>query len=92
MNNVETKALPSQLVRRMIFIGLVVVSSFVAIALLGVASSVSLVEPVKAAQEGAITGEWLADFNRENSDEVQFTILRRTARGGNFVEQQRSSK
>ena len=84
MNNVQTKALPSQLNRRTIFIGLVVFSSFVAITLLGVASRVNFVSPVQAAQE-AITGEWVADFNRRNADEVQFTIIRRSARGGNHT-------
>lgn len=84
MNNIRTTALQSQLIRRMILIGMVVFSSFVVITLLGVARSDHFVSPVQAAQE-AITGEWLADFNRKNEDEVQFTILRRSARGGNHT-------
>jgi hypothetical protein len=36
----------------------------------------------KSAAQGAITGEWLAEFNRKNADEVQFTVIRRSARGG----------
>lgn len=32
--------------------------------------------------QGGITGEWLAEFNRKNGDDVQFTLLRRTPRGG----------
>jgi hypothetical protein len=79
MNDTQTKALRSRVTRRMIFIGAVVLSSFIAIALLGIAS---VARPVQAAQE-AMTGEWLADFTRKNPDEVQFTIIRRTARGGN---------
>jgi hypothetical protein len=34
------------------------------------------------AMQGAITGEWLAEFNRKNPDEVQFTVIRRSAGGG----------
>jgi hypothetical protein len=82
MNNVQTKALPPQLIRRMIFIGLVVLSCFAAITIFGLAKGAGPTGPAPAAQ-GAITGEWLADFNRKNADEVQFTLLRRTARGGN---------
>ena len=84
MNSIQTKAIQSQLVRRAVLIGLAVFSSFVAITLLGNARSASLVSPVQAAQ-GAITGEWVADFNRKDVDEVQFTIIRRTARGGNHT-------
>jgi hypothetical protein len=82
MSPIKTKALSLQHIRRVIFIGLAVFSSFVVISLSGVARSVSLVNSVQVAQ-GAITGEWVADFSRTNADEVQFTILRRTARGGN---------
>ena len=32
--------------------------------------------------QGSITGEWLAEFSRKNPDEVQFTVIRRSARGG----------
>jgi hypothetical protein len=84
MNNVETKELNSQRVRRMIYTGSIMFSFFVAITILGVARSVSLVSEARAAQE-AIKGEWLADFNRKNTDEVQFTIIRRSARGGNHT-------
>lgn len=35
-----------------------------------------------SAPQGSITGEWLADFSRKNPDEVQFTIMRRSPRGG----------
>jgi hypothetical protein len=82
MNHIETTALESQPVRRKIFIGLFLLASFVAVAMLCVAGSLSFVNPAQAAQ-AAITGEWLADFNRKNADEVQLTIIRRTARGGN---------
>jgi hypothetical protein len=82
VNSIQTKALQSKIIRRVLFIGLIAFSSFVAIAILSTARSVSLVAPIQAAQE-AITGEWLADFNRKNADEVQFTIIRRSARGGN---------
>ncbi|HEY0101648.1 MAG TPA: hypothetical protein VGB76_22165 [Pyrinomonadaceae bacterium] len=34
------------------------------------------------AMQAAITGEWLVDFNRKNADEVQFTVIRRSERGG----------
>lgn len=44
----------------------------------GRASSIS----AQGAAPDPLTGEWLADFNRTGADEVQFTILRRTARGG----------
>jgi hypothetical protein len=84
MNNIQTKTLRSRVVRRASFIGSVMLASFIAIALLGMAGSMSVVRPVQAAQE-AFTGEWLADFTRKNPDEVQFTILRRTARGGNHT-------
>lgn len=84
MSNNWTKALQSQLGSRMILVGLVVFSSFVAITLLGSARSASFISPAQAAQ-AAITGEWLADFNRKNADEVQFTIIRRSARGGNHT-------
>lgn len=76
MNNIRTKALQSQLVRRTVFAGLIVFASFVAVTLMGIARSASFVVPVQAAQQ-AITGEWVADFNRQNQDEVQFTIIRR---------------
>jgi uncharacterized protein (UPF0335 family) len=82
MNNIETTMLQSQPVRRKIFAGMLMLASFVAVTLIGVGSSLSFVNPAQAAQE-AITGEWLIDFNRKNSDEVQLTIQRRTARGGN---------
>jgi hypothetical protein len=84
MSSIQAKAPQSQLARRAVFIGLLMFSSFVAVALLCVAGSVKLASPVQAAQQ-AITGEWLADFSRQNADEVQFTILRRTARGGNHT-------
>lgn len=84
MNSIQTKALPSQLARRVVFIGLAVLTSFAAITLLGSARSASLFNPVQAAQ-AAITGEWVADFNRKNEDEVQFTIIRRSARGGDHT-------
>lgn len=35
-----------------------------------------------SAAQGSITGEWLAEFNRSNPDKVQFTVVRRSARGG----------
>lgn len=34
------------------------------------------------ATQNSITGQWLADFNRKNADEVQLTIIRRSDRGG----------
>ena len=34
------------------------------------------------AAQSSITGEWLAEFNRKNPDEVQFTVIRRSAGGG----------
>jgi hypothetical protein len=82
VNDIQTNALQSKPVRRLIFIGLALFSSFVAITLIASSRSVSLVSPVQAAQ-GAITGEWVADFNRKDADEVQLTIMRRSARGGN---------
>jgi hypothetical protein len=36
---------------------------------------------IQSAQQ-TITGEWIAEFSRKNQDEVQFTILRRSERGG----------
>ena len=51
--------------------------SVTAAALLGT----SFVTPRAAAQE-KLTGEWIADFSRKNPDEVQFTTIHRTARGG----------
>ena len=82
MNIIRKNTLQAQPVRRLIFISLAMVSSFVAITLLSSARNVSLVSPVQAAQR-AITGEWIADFNSKNADEVQLTIIRRSARGGN---------
>ncbi|HEY9405071.1 MAG TPA: hypothetical protein VIQ24_20635 [Pyrinomonadaceae bacterium] len=35
-----------------------------------------------SAAQAAITGEWLAQFNGKNGDEVQFTVIRRSAGGG----------
>ena len=35
-----------------------------------------------AAPQASITGEWFADFSRKNPAEVQFTIIRRSERGG----------
>lgn len=37
---------------------------------------------VGRAAQSAITGEWLAEFSRKNADEVQFTVIRRSERGG----------
>jgi len=34
------------------------------------------------AAQAAITGEWLAEFTGKNGDEVQFTVIRRSAGGG----------
>lgn len=34
------------------------------------------------AAQNSTAGEWLAEFNRKNADEVQFTVIRRSARGG----------
>ena len=76
MNNIQTAALRSQPARRMILTGLAVLSSIVAITFLVSARSASPVIPAQPLQ-GAITGEWVADFNRKNPDEVQFTIIRR---------------
>jgi hypothetical protein len=85
MNNTQTKTLQSQTVRRLAFIGLVLFSSFVAITLMGRAGTTVPLNPVSSAAQGAITGEWVADFNRQSADEVQFTIIRRSARGGNHT-------
>ncbi|HEX8492195.1 MAG TPA: hypothetical protein VF658_05085 [Pyrinomonadaceae bacterium] len=82
MNDIQTRALQSQRLRQAFFIGAVVLSFFVAINILGVARSRNPLSAAQAAQD-AITGEWVADFNRKNADEVQFTIMRRSARGGN---------
>jgi hypothetical protein len=45
------------------------------------ASHPNFITATGAAQE-SLSGEWLAEFSRTKPDEVQFTILRRTARGG----------
>lgn len=84
MNNILTQTLQSQIVRRLVLTSLAVLCSFVAITLSAGSGSVSLGNPAQATQ-GAITGEWVADFNHKNADEVQFTIIRRTARGGNHT-------
>jgi hypothetical protein len=84
MNNIQTKTRSSLFNYRTVFIGLVVFSCFVAVTLLGVAKNQNPASSVQAAQ-GVITGEWIADFNRDNPNEVQFTIVRRTARGGNHT-------
>lgn len=34
------------------------------------------------AMQDSITGEWLAELSRKNADEVQFTVIRRSANGG----------
>jgi len=62
---------------RLIFACLVVFS-LTAAALLGT----SFLTPRESAQE-KLTGEWIAEFSRKNPDEVQFTTMRRTERGGN---------
>jgi hypothetical protein len=54
---------------------LLVFSSLVAVA------SAKFINTNHAAQN-SITGEWLIEFNRKNSDEVQFTVIRRSASGG----------
>jgi hypothetical protein len=84
MNNIWTQPFLSQPVRRMVFIGLALFSSFITIAFIGSTGSVSVASPIQASQ-AAITGEWVADFNRQNADEVQFTIIRRSTRGGNHT-------
>ena len=84
MNNVRANAPLPTLKFRVILTALVVSSCFAAVTLLGVAGTKNSAGPAPAIQ-GAITGEWLAEFNRENPIEVQFTILRRTARGGNHT-------
>jgi hypothetical protein len=66
----------SQLSTRLIFACLVVFS-LTAAALLGT----SVLTPRQSAQE-KMTGEWLADFSRKNPNEVQFTTIHRTERGG----------
>ncbi len=79
----RTTALPTTVGRRLIFVGLLMLFVFTAAALLGSSGrSAVFIRQAEAAQE-AITGEWVADFNRQSADEAQFTILRRTARGGN---------
>ncbi|HYP01963.1 MAG TPA: hypothetical protein VER76_17360 [Pyrinomonadaceae bacterium] len=36
----------------------------------------------RGAMQNSISGEWLAEFNRDNADKVQFNIIRRSAGGG----------
>ena len=35
-----------------------------------------------SAAQGVISGEWLAEFKHNDTDKVQFTVIRRSARGG----------
>lgn len=84
MNNIQTIAPQSQTGRRVAFIGLVLFSTFIAITLLGRAGTVTPTGPA-AAPQAVITGEWVADFNRQNADEVQLTLIRRSERGGNHT-------
>ena len=82
----STTALRSQTGRRLITVGLLLLFAFTASAALQslFGSSAGFVRRAEAAQE-TITGEWVADFNRQRDGEVQFTILRRTERGGNHT-------
>jgi len=66
----------TQLPARLIFACLIVFS-LTAAALFGT----GFLNPRASAQE-KLTGEWLADFSRKNPNEVQFTTIHRTARGG----------
>jgi hypothetical protein len=76
MHIIQTKRYRSQFFVRLILICLLVFS-FTAAA----ATGANFVNSSPTEQQ-SITGEWLADFNRKNPDEVQFTILRRNLRGG----------
>ena len=60
-----------------LLIALLVFSSL----LVGAAVNTEFIGDSNPAQSSA-TGEWLADFSRKNPEEVQFTIIRRSARGG----------
>lgn len=84
MNDTGTNTPQTKSVRQRIFIGALVLISCLAMALIGIAGGLNFVRPTQAAQ-AALTGEWLADFSRQSPDEVQFTIIRRTARGGNHT-------
>ncbi len=59
---------------------------FILCVLSGLAVAAAVGNPHRMAASGAaqdsFSGEWLADVNRASPDEVQFTIMRRTARGG----------
>jgi len=47
-----------------------------------VASGAVNLSGAQAATQNSLTGEWLVEFNRKNADEVQFTVIRRTGKGG----------
>jgi hypothetical protein len=55
-----------------------VLSSLACVTTAGSANSIG----ASNAAQGSITGEWLAEFNRKDADEVQFTVIRRSERGG----------
>jgi hypothetical protein len=83
MNTVETNidklsVLKSHLQRRVGWLLLTIVFSFLAV---GVAGHANFASTKNAAQSSTI-GEWLADFSRKNPEEVQFTLMRRSESGG----------
>lgn len=71
------KLQPRRRAGSLLFVAFLVCSSLAAVA----AGNAKFVVANNAAQE-AITGEWLVEFNRTDADEVQFTVIRRSARGG----------
>lgn len=72
--------LKSQFPRRVGWLLLIIFTVFSSLIVVS-AGSANFINAENAAQN-AITGEWLADFSRKNPDEVQFTTIRRTERGG----------
>ena len=61
--------------------GPLLLATFLVLSSLAVAASAKFIHANNATQD-SITGEWLAEFNRKDADEVQFTVIRRSAGGG----------
>lgn len=80
INGEKLRLLKSHLRRRASWLlpSAFLVLSFLAVAFAG---SAKFASPGNALQNQT-TGEWLADFSRKNPEEVQFTITRRSAGGG----------